>query len=244
MSYRRKRKSTNKELDYNLIIEYENLFHYEDLLIRRIDKIKTEYETKFGNSKIYTLISFFIPVLGYTNDVLGIRILSSIPSIKNIILYIALSAPGILSLYTAYRFKRLKESLDIEWNKYELAQMKIFFEYIIEKAKKQNILDGNTNYIDYDFKSKYDELVEHYFSGNKTQIMISKSDLKYYINDYLRKINKNIGNYEISTFLSEIIISRGLIKNKIKKSIYDDKFEYIIDKTNILEIGISLGNDL
>lgn len=238
MLYRRKRKPTNKELDYSIIIEYKKLFHYEDLLIRKIDKIQMEYKAKFSKSKIYTLISFFIPVLGYTNDVLAIRILNSIPSIKNIILTIALFVPSILSIYGVYKFKRAIECLNIEFTKQEVKQRTLFFEYIIEKAKQQKTLDENINDIDYDFKFKYSEIMEYYFSGNKTKIIFSKSDLQYYINNYLEKINKGIDDYDISTFLSEIIVARGLIKCKIKRSIYDDEFEYIIDKNNIMEIGV------
>ncbi|NFI67251.1 hypothetical protein FC922_10620, partial [Clostridium botulinum] len=85
MQRHRRKKSLNENLNYNLLIEYEKLFHYEDLLIRKLDQLKLNYDTKISSSKIFGIISVFIAVLGYTNEVIGIKMIKSINNYKEIL---------------------------------------------------------------------------------------------------------------------------------------------------------------
>ncbi|HCO74989.1 MAG TPA: hypothetical protein DIT16_09070 [Clostridium sp.] len=239
MRYRTKRKYEKERNDFTILIEYQKLLHYDDLLRRKIDKMNLLDNNKFNNSKLITIFSFFITIMGFTSDGIGIKILKTIPGWKDILLIIILVTPSILSLIHIFKIKKSIKDLDIEFMKRETEQEKILFKYIVEKVKKERELGLLSNNLDYDFKNNYQEIVEYYFLGNSTKVILNKCDLEYFIYKYNEK-NNNIIDDDISVFLSEIIISRGLIENKIKRNMCSDEFEYIIDKANIMHIAIVL----
>jgi|GEM_PF-3309040 len=235
MTYRKKR-FLREKLYYNRIIEYKKLFHYENLLISEIDKIESEYNGKINKFTISGVIigitSFIIPILGYTNDVIGMKIFRDIFSNnKDFIEYVLLLSPVVVScistFYIVYKVKKIKESIKsikLKFIKSEFNQTKIFLRYISKKANEQNVLNESNS-----------EILKYYSSGNKTKITFLKSDLDNYIYKYFKENNKNVDSYNISKFLSEIIISRGLIENEIKRS-KDGTYKYIIGKTNIIKL--------
>ncbi|NFJ20471.1 hypothetical protein FC897_14215, partial [Clostridium botulinum] len=125
MQRHRRKKSLNENLNYNLLIEYEKLFHYEDLLIRKLDQLKLNYDTKISSSKIFGIISVFIAVLGYTNEVIGIKMIKSINNYKEILYCIILLIPSILSMSYLLKFKKVMKSFKIDFLKEEHSQQKI-----------------------------------------------------------------------------------------------------------------------
>ncbi|HIG0358264.1 TPA: hypothetical protein ACX96U_003639 [Clostridium sporogenes] len=235
MQRHRRKKSLNENLNYNLLIEYEKLFHYEDLLIRKLDQLKLNYDTKISSSKIFGIISVFIAVLGYTNEVIGIKMIKSINNYKEILYCIILLIPSILSMSYLLKFKKVMKSFKIDFLKEEHSQQKNFFKFIIKKAEmlyRDVEVPSNNNL-------EYQKLLIKYCLDNKIKIIFDKSDLQYYIDDYLKSFNKDMDR-DISIFLSEIILSRCLINKNIKGTIYNDEFQYSINETNMYEFIIAL----
>lgn len=233
MSYYRERQLKKKTNQYDLLIEQQRLFHYENILIEKIEKIREKYELKVSNSKTVGYIAYLLPFLGFTADSYLTRIFKSLPNYKEIfigILILVYLIPSIIILKRTLNLKRFINLEDIYYANNYITQDRIFKKFILDKMKfneefKSRIENDNIS---------YNDKLEYYFrDDNKDEITFYKSDLKLFIFWYFHDLDKNISS-DISRYVSEIIISRYVIESKINKAAIKEKFKFVIDRNNIL----------
>lgn len=242
MSMYRKRKINEKNKYNNLFIEHQRFLHYEELLIRKIEKIEEKYESRLDSNKMLFYISILIPILGYTNDVIGMKIIMNIPNYKEIIVNIVLLLPSTALLISVLKVKKSMKRLNIYAMKSEYSQNIVFYKYLIEKIKEDRNLYKRINDLvnrDSGFNTK---IFEYYLKLNtKDKIVFEKSDLENFIYEYLKGLDKNILG-EIDNYLCEIIISRHMINGHLRKGDRAEKFIFSIDRRNALSIS-TLSNE-
>ncbi|MDU4320141.1 MAG: hypothetical protein E7I47_12615 [Clostridium sp.] len=236
MTYYRKRKGKQECKDLNLLIQYERLFHYENLLIKKIDKLEERYESKIDSNKVISIISLLITILGYTNDVVGMKMIQNIPNYKEVIFIIIYFLPHVMLFRSVIKLSRFKKKFEIYNMKDEYGQKTIFSKYIVSKINENRELNRKIN----DTINSTEEINKNLFKyynifKNQDKIIFYKSDLKRYINDYLIKLDKNI-SYDISHYLCEIIILRYLIDGQIAIGKVKEQLEFTIDENNVMEI--------
>lgn len=232
-------KNMNNELDYKMLINYETLYHYERLLFNKIDEFVVQYNKKYDDSKLIGIISILIAIIGISSEGIGIKILMSIPSWKEIIAIGLLMVIPTYQLFVLRKVKKSIKSLDVEFMKSEFNQEKIFFKFIIDRLSLQVKLGLCKNGLDYDFRTNYYDIAQYYYSGNSTSVIFRKFDLEKYIYNYF-KANNNIWDQDISYFLSEVIISKELIYKKVSESQKRDEYRFVINQENIMKIQMSI----
>lgn len=233
MSYCRRRKLKKETNQYDLLIEQQRLFHYENILIAKIEKIREKYELKVSNSKTVGYIAYVLPFLGFTEDSYLTRIFKSLPYYKEIfigILILVYLIPSIIILRRTLNLKRFINLEDIYYANNYSTQDSIFKKFILNKIKFNEEFKSRVENVNI----SYDDKLQHYFKDdNKDEITFCKSELEFFIFYYFYNLDKNISG-EISRCLSEIIISRYVIESKINKTDIKEKYKFIIDRNNIL----------
>lgn len=230
-------KNIHNELDYNMLINYETLYHYENLLFSKIDEFVAQYNKKYDNSKLTGIISILVSIIAISNDAIGIKILMSIQGWTKIVSMGVFMAIPTYELFVLRKIKKTIKSLDVEFMKSEFSQEKLFFRFIINQLRLQAKRGLCKNKLDYDFETNYYDIAQYYYSGNYTSVIFRKFDLERYIYDHLKK-NNNIFDEDISRFLSEVIIAKQLIYKKILKSNKMHEYKFVINKENIMKIQI------
>ena len=224
-----------KEIDgYDIVLEQQRLFHYENLLTTEITKIRENYETKLSNSKIVAYISFLFTIAGFTEDTFIVKLIKSSEyshMILNILISLLYLIPFFISIKKIIVLNKLSKSINIYHINEESIQNSVFKKFILDEMKLNNNLRSRIENIqDNDFVSKY------YYEDDKEDIIIFyKSRLQTFLIDYVNGIDDKI-SFEIAKYVTEIIISRYLIENEIEKM--DGKYKFTIDKNNILRFKI------
>lgn len=224
-----------KEIDgYDIVLEQQRLFHYENLLTTEITKIRENYETKLSNSKIVAYISFLFTIAGFTEDTFIVKLIKSSEyshMILNILISLLYLIPFFISIKKIIVLNKLSKSINIYHINEESIQNSVFKKFILDEMKLNNNLRSRIENIqDNDFVSKY------YYEDDKEDIIIFyKSRLQNFLIDYVNGIDDKI-SFEIAKYVTEIIISRYLIENEIEKM--DGKYKFTIDKNNILRFKI------
>ncbi|WP_142414405.1 hypothetical protein [Hathewaya massiliensis] len=234
MVYYRKAKKEGNE--YKTLIEHQRLLHYEDLLIRKIDKLEERYKAGVDSNKILFFISLLISVLGYSNDVIGIKIIKNIPNYKEVMLRSIFLLSTIMWLRSLIKFFKFNKRIRVYNMKTEYGQDMLFYKYIVEKVKEDEDLYKKLNN-SVDKSSNFNTKIFEYYwvLNNKDKIVFSKSDLKFFIYEYVSKLDKNICN-ELHNYLYEVIISRHIIRGDLRKDNIKDEFTFTINKNNLISI--------
>lgn len=218
--------------DFRLLFEQQRLIHYENLLLRKIEKIEERNESRLDNNKILLYISLLIPIMGYTGDVIGMKMIRYIPNYKSIIFNTVLALPSIILLCSTFKFMKLKKRIKIYNMKCEAGQNIVFSKYIIKRIKENKDLfkriNGSINNSS-DFNRK---LIEYYFElNNKDKIVFYDTDLKNFIYEYLRELDENICG-DIYSYLCEVIISRHIIDGSLRKGNNEHELVFTINRSN------------
>lgn len=209
--------------------------HYENILIKKLDEIATTYKKRAIIKILSPVVGFFITILGWTNDNIGIKALNyvmnsfgaNLDATKiSYVIYIAINISLLLtSLYSVFRVKQIQKGITIEFLKEPLNQYKLLTKYIINKhLDKLPCKTSEPNFIKY------------YMSGNnRTLIQFCKSDFRHYLNKYLEKFD---ADFDISRYLAEVIILRRLM-DKQMVDIGNGEYEEIISVKNFTTYSLN-----
>ncbi len=226
-----------KESDgYDIVIQQQRLFHYENLLTTEITKIRENYEVKLSNSKIVAYISFLFTVSGFTEDTFIVKLIKSSEYyhvIFNILINLLCLIPFFISIKKIIALNKLRKLINIYHINSESIQNSVFKKFILDEMKINKDLRSRIENIQSDdFISKY------YYEDDKEDIIIFyKSKLEFFLENYLKGADDKIP-FEIGKYVTEVIISRYLIENKIEKIDEKDKFKFTINKNNVLGFRI------
>lgn len=218
----------------DFIVNNQNLIHFENLLVTRLNAIKLEYNGKKYKLSLSTAITIMLTILGFSSDTIGIKLINSLhTNIGTAVESLVLVLVPIVLLVNTIRIYKIVQSLNLEFLKDPLSQEKLLYKFILQKHAKE--LEVDPNNIEF----------LHYYYNNKSYIKFLKYDFNSYVNEYLEKKFGNIIDIDIGRYLSEIIILRKLLKGEINKFKNDDEsLKIIISKSNIVQIQLCRDNQL
>lgn len=217
--------NTGYKLYFDYIVNNQRLIHFENLLITKIDTIKSDYDKKIVTFSLSAIFTFLLTVFGFSSDTIGIKLIRTTEIFKNINIVsnlIFLLVP-ILLLINTIKLNRTKKSLDLEFLKNPHSQDKLLARFILDEYEKEIPVDVNDSI----------KFLKYYYK-NDTSIKFLKNDFKEYIYKYLQQNFGGKIDSDISRYLSETIILRNLLEDKINKlQNSNEDFETIISKSNV-----------
>lgn len=233
------RSITNKYEQNKIIENYMNkitynqqLIHFEQLLINKLNNIELKYDKKISIIIITTTITLISWILSLSSDSIVIKILTYLldkQEIKISLFRMIYILPYILlifvQIFLLFRLVRLKRGIKVKLLKEPYTQSQIFWEFIYIECQKY--LPCNPEELDFH---------EYYLKGNKTEIIFSDIELMNFIS---KKYNKVIDNdIEIERYLLEVIILRQLLSKNIIECCLNRQYKLKIYANNYIHLTL------